>query len=33
MKRFARAVSLGAVDNRPPDESGGLAKNVDFDLF
>jgi hypothetical protein len=33
MKRFARAVPLGAVDNRPPDERGGLAANVDFDLF
>jgi phage terminase large subunit-like protein len=32
-KRFARAVPLGAVDNRPPDERGGLAANVDFDLF
>src|SRR5882672_12870431 len=32
-RRFARAVPLGAVDNRPPDERGGLAANVDFDLF
>jgi phage terminase large subunit-like protein len=33
MKRFARAVSLGAFDNRVPDSLGGLAANVDFDLF
>jgi phage terminase large subunit-like protein len=33
MKRFARAVPLGAVENRPPNEGGGLARNVDFDLF
>jgi phage terminase large subunit-like protein len=32
-RRFARAVPLGAVDNRLPDERGGLAANVDFDLF
>jgi len=33
MRRFARAVSIGAIDNPPPDHNSGLARNVNFDPF